>query len=40
MSLTQKRSEEPPDTEEPVTTPRWSPITLRAWIIGLLLIPC
>ena len=33
MSLTQKR----PDTTGP--DPRWSGITPRAWIIGLLLIP-
>ena len=37
MSLTQKRPETPP--VEPPPTPRWSPITLRAWVIGLLLIP-
>ena len=38
MSLTQKRPETAPGPE-PAPAPRWSPITLRAWIIGLALIP-
>ena len=38
MSLTQEQSPAPP-AEEPSETPRWSPMTPRAWIIGLLLIP-
>ena len=38
MSVTEKPSQTP-TAEEPTKTPRWSPITPRAWIIGLLLIP-
>jgi len=40
MSLVQKRSEEAGfPAEASGAPPRWSRITLRAWIIGLLLIP-